>query len=337
MTSNNSLVFNTIKSDFAGDGEVGASKMRIDIGLLAKPKKNKDGADSNYLLQGMTSFYYDGQKYNSLIIENVTVTGIMKKHGAVPITSRSLNPELFNFIRIRDEKIEEAYEKALAHPDNKDEVMVKNPKYKADDPNCTFPEYNIKPSLIGKKYAPSFTSVVNDVPIEDPIILLKIRANREPKYIYSCIFDMVNSKGDIDCMKPNRKMPINNVDIIKRTLKSQYKIYFGTTDVKERMESGEYIHDLPMFEDVIEQVIPYSIIALGRLDLSCKLIVNKTNNYINCDILPTYLRIRPNDNKDFEVQLNDMRNFGKAPPATNNNSDAFQGSLELQSENNDNL
>lgn len=336
MTSNGSLIFSTIKSDFAGEGEIGASKMRVEIGLLAKPKKNKEGSDSNYLLQTMTSFYYDNVKYTSLILEDITITGIMKKNGAVPITLRSLNPELFNFMKIRDEKYSELYERALSNPENRDEVMVKNAKYKPNEPNSGVSEYTLKPSLVGKKYAPSYMAVVNDEPIEDPLILFKIRANREPKYIYSCVFDMVSGDGTISCLVPNRKMPINNVDVIKRSLKPQYKIYFGTKDVKEMLDRGEYVHDLPMYEDIIEQVIPFSTIVLARMDLSCKLLVSKTNACINCDILPTYLRIKPNNNKDLEIQLNDMRNFGKAAPPPPANNISFSDAIG-DSENNNNL
>lgn len=308
MASVDTLVFHKIKADFVGDAEVGYSKMQVEIKPFVKPKKNKEGGDSAYLLKAETKFYYDGVQYKKLIINDITITGIMKKHGAVPITGKDTHPEYFNFVRIRDEKMEDAYMAALSDPVNREEVMMKNPKYKPGDVNSGN-EYKIKTTLEGKKYAPNCMVSINDQPLENPAILFKLRNNKEPKYIYSCVFDVVGSDGKIEPLKPDRKMPVNNIPIIKKTLGNLCKLYYGDKDIQKMLDDGEYVHDLPMPEDVVELITAYSVIKIGKIDLSGTINICKTNNWVNCDMLPTYLMIKPNNNRDLDVLVNEMRSL----------------------------
>jgi hypothetical protein len=292
------LNFESIKSHFTGDCLEGYAKMRIVIDKFTEPPKNRNGGQSGYLLQADTLFYYEDKPYTALVIENLTITGIMKVNGAAPLICKSKNIEFYNFASIKDAKFSEAYNNALLAGQNMELVTIEKNG-----------ERVIKPTILQKKFAANCMTVCNDVEIEDPSFIIKIRVQPTLKYIYSCIMDMVNSDGNVSLLKPKRIMPINHIQDIKKNMKAQFDMYFEGQDIEKLISSGEPIHDLPKQDDIIDQIPAYSKILLGRFDLNNKCNINKQNAFYNCDFLPSYLRIKPNPKYDGVANLKEMRNY----------------------------
>ena len=293
------LIFEHIKQDFTGDCAAGRANMMITVEKFCAPAQNKSGGSSGYLLQADTNFFYKGVPYTSIIIENVTITGIMKTNGATPLVSRSKFVELYNFALIKDEKFQEAYNNALQAPINEDIVTI------IDKTGARV----IKPTILQKKYAANCMTAVQDIPLDDPAFIIKVRVQPTLKYIYSCTFDIMNSDGTIEAMKPKRVMPSNALSDIKKTMKSQFDMYFAGKDVDRMMSSGEFVHDLPKQEDILDYIPAYSKIIIGKFELNSKCNIGKQNAFYNCDFIPSYLQIKPNPKYDIVATVNQMRNF----------------------------
>ena len=169
------------------------------------------------------------------------------------------------------------------------------------------------------------------MPISDPQFLMKFKVQKQPlDYIYSCVIDIVKSDGTMELLKPDRIMPRNNLPNITKSMKPQYEVYYKGIDVDKLLTSGEFVHDLPKPEDVANNIPAYSKIILGKFDLNCKCNIVKQADYYGCDLLPSYLQIKPNPKYDIAATVNQMRNFklhtSKAdldefdePPENNNN------------------
>lgn len=292
------LIFEHIKQDFTGDCAVGREKMRIIIGKFSAPA-NKGGNPAGYMAQADTEFFYDGKSYISLIVENITITGIMKVNGATPLVAKNKAPELYNFAYIKDEKVKEAYEAALLSPQNAD-LMTINDKNGARV---------IKPGILVKKYAPNCMSIAQDVELENPSFLIKFRINPAIRYIYSCAIDIVKSDGTIEILTPKRPMPFNTLSEIKKSMKSQLEMYFAGKDLDKMFSSGEFVHDLPKQDDIIDFIPAYSKISVGKFELNAKCNIIKQTPYYTCDFLPSYLQIKPNPKYDIAATVNQMRNY----------------------------
>lgn len=289
------LIFEHIKSDFAGDAEVGRANMKITFDKFNAP------STGGYAYQTDTNFYYKGVQYTSLIVENVTITGIMKVNGATPMIKRSNVPELFNFIMIKDEKSKEGFANALKDPVNKGILTIEN----KEDGTST-----VKPVLLKKEYSANIMWNNKDgIPFEDPPVLLKIRVQPTLKYIYSCAIDICRPNGICEPLIPKRPMPQNSLSDIKKSMKSQFDFYFGKKDVDAMFANKEFVHDLPMSIDIIDNITAYSKIIRAEFELNCKCNVSKQTPWINCDFLPAYLLIKPNPKYDIESKVSRMRNF----------------------------
>lgn len=289
------LVFETIKADFAGNAEVGRANMRVTFDKFSTP------ATGGYAYQTDTNFYYKGVQYSSLIVENITITGIMKVNGATPMISRSKIPELFNFIMVKDEKCKEGFANALKDPINKGILTIEN---KEDGTHM------IKPVLLKKEYSANIMWTNKDgIQFEDPPVILKIRVQPTLKYIYSCAIDLYQSNGTCKPLIPRRAMPQNNLADIKKSMKSQFTYYFEGKDVDSMFANKEFVHDLPMQSDIEEFIPAYSKIVMAEFDLSCKCNISKQTPWINCDFLPSYLQVKPNPKYDIGSKVERMRNF----------------------------
>lgn len=321
------LVFESIKSDFADDAAAGRANMRITFDKFTTPAGNKNGGAGGYLYQTDTNFFYKGVQYTSLIVENFTITGIMKVNGATPLVSRSKIPEFFNFVLIKDEKCKEAFKNALTDPANKGILTIEN---KEDG------TYSVKPNILKKEYSGNVMLANKEgVLLDDPPMLLKLRVQPTLKYIYSCTIDLVKSDGTIESLKPRRSMPQNSLADIKKTMKSQVEYYFGGQDLEKMFAEKKFVHDLPMQVDIEEFIPAYSKVIMAEFELNCKCNISKQTAWINCDFLPSYLQIKPNPKYDIGAKVNRMRNHKSNISQAELNQ--FDEPPEDEFENNDNL